>query len=126
MTIDNFLTEMQNYYNYKYNKTQKKYIEKWLKDRKNKTLPYILLETMKLFNPTSTKPIPGVYDLEEGYRIVRRERAREIYQPALPEPDEGVDQEPTKEQVEQAAQNLTRIGLERIAHRLREKHLHEN
>jgi len=126
LTTDGFINEMQNYYNHKYNETQKRYLGKWLSDRAQQTLPYLVLETIKLFNPTSTKPIPAVYDLEEAYRVVRRERAHEIYQPALPAPDRDADQELTREQVEAAAENLTRIGLKEIAERLREKHLHEN
>jgi len=82
VTIQQFIADIQACYRTKYNEVQAKYIVSWL----SKNQPYlslIIAETLKSFDPTSTKPIPAVYDYEQALKRVKTQRMR----PELKTPD---------------------------------------
>lgn len=82
MTVHDFLTEAQAYYG-RYNEAQKRAVIAWLSQKKDKELDFVYAEVLKALSAVYKTP-PGIKELEDAFRIVKKERWREVY-PALPE-----------------------------------------
>ena len=75
MTTTKLLSDIQTNYTSQYNSVQKSIIAAWLKKNEAR-IDLIFAETLQSFNPTSTKPLPGVYDFNEALKIVKKSRER--------------------------------------------------
>ena len=75
MTAEQFIADMQTNYRSKYNPVQGKYILTWLAKNQNR-INSVFAETLKTFDPTSTKPIPGIFDFEKALTVVKVHRER--------------------------------------------------
>ena len=90
MTAQNFIKDLQTNYRTKYNQVQCKYIMAWLQKNESR-MNVIFAETLKTFDPTSTKPIPGIFDFEKALKVVKVERERpELQAPEVLQINEDV------------------------------------
>jgi len=80
LTAQNFIKDLQTNYRTKYNQVQHKYIMAWLQKNESR-MNVIFAETLKTFAPTSTKPIPGIYDFEQALIVVKTQWERPELQP---------------------------------------------
>lgn len=83
MTIPEFITRAQGYYG-RYTEEQKRTVIGWLKAQNQDAIKYIYAEVLKILSPIYKTP-PCITELEEAYKVVKRERWNEVC-PALPEP----------------------------------------
>lgn len=83
MTLQDFLTEAQGYYG-RYTGAQKKAVVAWLRQYPEKLYSYLYAEVLKTLSASYKTP-PGIYELEQAMKTVKRERWSEIF-PCLPEP----------------------------------------
>lgn len=84
MTVDNFITQTEGYYNSKYNKFQKRAVLDWLNMRQENQVGFIYSEVLKMLSPVYKTP-PGIFELEKAMKIVKKERWSEVNPVSLPE-----------------------------------------
>jgi hypothetical protein len=111
LTEDQFVREVQIYYDGKYKSGQMKYIAGWLSKKLPEALPFILSELLKQYSGRF-KVMPGIAEFESAAKEVREHRAYEIKQDVPMLPDEE-DMEP--EQADKVFDMLKSLGKDKKA-----------
>jgi len=76
MTVKDFITEAEGVYG-RYTPTQRKYVAYWLRQFSEKMIGMIFQEVLRSLSQTLRMP-PGVKEIEDAVRGVRKERALEL------------------------------------------------
>ncbi len=98
MRIDEFITQSEGYYCSRYNPYQLEVVRQWLSKKSEVQIGFIYAEVLKILSPVYKTP-PGIKELEDAFRKVKKERWDEIYPQVLPEypdPDVKANQETVK------------------------------
>jgi hypothetical protein len=85
MTVQEFISRSQDYYNSPYTPEQKRVVTAWLQRHSERVITLLYAEVVKILS-TSYKTPPAVHELEKALTVVRDHRWPEIEsRPALPE-----------------------------------------
>jgi len=107
MTINQFISKAEAYYG-RYNTEQMLTVRLWLSGKSEKATELIYSEVLKSLSPVYKTP-PCVKELEDAWKIIKRDRWTELQPKALPEPIELTEEEQQKNR-ELVAGLLKRIG----------------
>lgn len=131
MTVEKFIAKAQGYFG-KYTAEQRSTVEQWLgRTKKNpadgserpvlseRALGLVYSEVLKILSPAYKTP-PGIYELEQAWRTVQKDRRHELYDTALPAPEEQPADEHTA--LEALAIIYETMGYVTKAKRVREGH----
>jgi len=77
MTINEFETEVQNYYSKPWNPAQKKAVSQWLSKKSEKIIGLVFAELLKSFS-TRYKTAPVIAEFEEALKLVKKSRSDEM------------------------------------------------